>query len=119
MKRKQIQNYFKNFVKDLRSTNPFMWYKQMMKLGGLDNKFSGRPEIESLKGVSDKECAEAIAQSFASICQEYSCLDRSRLPAFLPACRPEQVNEFQVLNKLKRIGKTKSTLPIYLPDSLG
>ena len=75
-------------------------------------------EIESLKGLSDRECAEAVAQSFAAISQEYSPLDRSKLPAFFPAGRPEQVNVFQVINKIRKLGKTKSTLPIDIPDKL-
>ena len=49
---------------------------------------------------------------------EYSPLDREKLPAFLPAGRPEQVNVFQVLDRIKRVGKTKSTLPIDIPDKL-
>ena len=90
----------------------------MKKLGGLDQKNKGGLKIESLEGLSDRQCAEAVAQSSAAVSQQYSKLDRSKLPAFLPAGRPEEVNEFQVMEKIKRIGKTKSTLPIDLPDRL-
>jgi hypothetical protein len=40
------------------------------------------------------------------------------LPSFLPAGKPEEVNVFQVQQKIKQIGKTKSTLPINIPDEL-
>jgi hypothetical protein len=73
---------------------------------------------KELRGLTDAECAEAIGQSFASVSQEYSALDRSQLPAFLPAGRPEEVNVFQVMEKIRKLGKTKSTLPIDIPDKL-
>ena len=90
----------------------------MKKLGRLDQMDRGRLEIECLEGLSDEECAEAIAKNFAEVSQEYSPLDRKKLPAFLPAGRPETVNIFQVKKRIENIGKTKSTLPVDLPDSL-
>ena len=68
--------------------------------------------------MSDKDCAEAIAPSFASVSQEYTPLDRDQLPAFLPAGRPEEVTVFQVMHMIRKLGKNKSTLPIYIPDKL-
>ena len=59
-----------------------------------------------------------MAQSFAAVSQEYDSLDRAKLPSFLPAGRAEEVNVFQVLHQIKKIGKTKSTLPLDLPDRL-
>ena len=118
MKRARIKNFNNEFVKELKTTNPAKWYTMMKRLGGLDQMSRGRLEIESLEGLSDQECAEAIAQSFASVSQEYSPLDRSQLPTFLPAGQPEQVTVFQVMEKIKKLGKTKSTLPIDIPDKL-
>ena len=63
--------------------------------------------ISSLEGLSDKDCAEAIAQSFAAVSQEYRPVDRAQLPAFLPAGRPEEVNVFQVINNIKKIWENK------------
>ena len=45
-------------------------------------------------------------------------MDRAQLPAFLPAGRPEEVNVFQVMANIRKLGKTKSTLPIDIPDRL-
>ena len=78
----------------------------------------GKLVIRSLDGLTDKECAEAVAQSFASVSQEYSPVDRAKLPSFLPAGRPDEVTVFQVVNSIKKLGKTKSTLPIDIPDRL-
>jgi hypothetical protein len=90
----------------------------MKKLGGLDQMSGKELEIESLKGMTNQESAEAVAEAFAAVSQQYSPLDRNCLPAFLPAGKPEQVNEFQVMEKIKKLGKTKSTLPIDIPDQL-
>ena len=84
----------------------------------MDQMSRGRLTIKSLEGLSDKDCAEAIAQSFAYVSQEYTPVDRAQLPAFLPAGRPEEVNVFQVIKNIKKLGKTKSTLPIDIPDRL-
>ena len=93
----------------IKSTNPGKWYTMMKRLGGLDQMSRGKLEISSLEGLSDKECAEAVAQSFASVSQEYSPLNRSELPSFLPAGRPEEVNVFQVINSIKKLGRIYST----------
>ena len=118
LKRRQIKTFHKKFVQDLKVTSPGKWYMMMKKLGGLDQMNTEKIEVKSLRGLSDKESAAAVAQSFAAVSQEYSPLDREQLPAFLPAGRPEQVGVFQVLDRIKKLGKTKSTLPIDLPDKL-
>ena len=118
MKRHQIKNFHKKFVQDLKTTNPAKWFQKIKQLGGLDQSNRGRLKIRELAGLSDKDCAESVAQSFAATSQEYSRLDRTKLPTFLPAGRPEEVNIFQVQENIKKVGKTKSTLPIDLPDTL-
>ena len=52
------------------------------------------------------------------VSQEYSVLDWAQLPAFLPSGRPVEVNIFHVIDKIRKLGKTKSTLPNYIPDTL-
>ena len=79
----------------------------MKRLGGLDQMNRGRLEIKSLKGLTDKECVEEIARSFASVSQEYSALDRTMLPSFLPAGQPEQVTVFEVIENIKKLGKNQ------------
>ena len=105
-------------VEELKRTDTGKWYSVMKKIVGVYQMTRKKLSIKSLEGLSDRECAEAVAQSFAAVSLEYSPLDRSKLPAFLPGGRPEQVNIFQVMNRIKRIGRTKSTLPIDIPDRL-
>ena len=65
IKRKRIKSYNEKIVEGLQTEAPEKWHKYMKRLGGLEQVNSSRLEIESLKGLSDQECAEAVAQSFA------------------------------------------------------
>ena len=118
LKRTKIVSLRTKMVQELKEADSSKWYSIMRKFGGLDKMTRGKLKIKCLEGLSDRECAEAVAETFASVSLEYSPLDREKLPAFLPAGRPEQVNVFQVYERIRRIGKTKSTLPIDIPDQL-
>ena len=102
----------------MKTSAPSKWHSIMKRMGGLDQSAARRLEVQSLRGLSDQECADTVAESFAAVSLEFEKLDRSRLPAFLPAGMPEQVNVFEVLNAIKTLKKTKSTLPIDIPESL-
>ena len=117
-KRTSTTQYFDKFIHNLKSSNTRKWFQQIKSFGGISSENTGKLQIESLKGLNDQECAEKVAQHFASVSQEYEPVDRMRLPCFLPAEKPPQVNVFQVLTKIKEVKKTKSTLPIDLPDVL-
>ena len=62
LKRKRIKNFNADFITELKTTNPSKWYSMMKRLGGLDQMSRGNMSIKSLEGLSNKECAEAIAQ---------------------------------------------------------
>ena len=75
LKRKRIRNFNADFIRELKTTDPGKWYSMMKRLGGLDQMSRGNMSIKSLEGLSNKQCAEAIAQSFASVSQEYAPVD--------------------------------------------
>ena len=74
--------------------------------------------VESLNGLNDKQCANKIAEHFAKVSQEYSPIAFETLPSFLPSLPPPQVDEMSVCKQLLKIKKTKSTLPIDLPEKI-
>ena len=47
-----------------------------------------------------------------------SPIDFSQLPSYLPALPPPQVEEFDVYMRLTKIKKTRSTLPLDVPDKI-
>ena len=90
----------------------------MKKLGGVDSKVKENVQVESLEGLTDQEAVEPVASSFAAVSQSYKPIDTSQLPSYLPAGRPEEVTLSHVFEKLKTVRKTRSTLPIDLPDQV-
>ena len=118
LKRKTIQKFYKNFVEDLKQTDPSKWYGMTKRIGAVNNMEHGDLIVEELVGVNDDESAELIAEHFASVSQEYLPLDTSALPSFLPAPPPPTISELQVYKRLEKLKKTKSTQPIDLPFKL-
>ena len=76
-------------------------------------------KIKSQAGLSNKECAEEIAQFLSAVSPEYEPINLTKLPSYLPSLPPPQVEEFQVYTKLMGLGNPKSTLPINIPARLG
>ena len=117
-KRKSIKIYYTNFVRNLKETNPGKWYGMAKQIGAVDQKSQGNIQVEALKGLSEKQSAQLIADHFAKISNQYAPIDVAQLPSYLPAQEPPQVDEYQVYLKLKHQKKTKSTLPIDIPENL-
>ena len=90
------------------------------KIGAVDQMTGGDTQVESLFNYNNSECAQKIAQHFAAISNEYEPVDISQLPCYLPALPPPQLEEYEVYERINRIKKTKSTLPIdiHIPDKL-
>ena len=118
MKKLAIRNFYSEFVSEMKLADPSKWYGLAKKIGAVDQMSSGNTEIESLQGLSNAECASLIAEHFAAISNQYHPVDYSKLPSYLPAQRPPKVTEHEVWLRLKRIKKTKSTLPLDIPDKL-
>ena len=88
------------------------------RIGAVDQKSPGNIQVEELKGLSDKQSAQLIAYHFATISKQYDPVDVSQLPSYLPALEPPQLDEHSVYLKLKHQKKTRSTLPIDIPENL-
>ena len=79
---------------------------------------NGDVSFESLQGFNNSQCAAIIAEHFAAISNQYSPIDYTQLPSYLPAARPPQVEEYEVYLRLRKLKKTKSTLPLDIPDKI-
>ena len=88
------------------------------KIGAVEDKDSDEVVVDSLKNLSNKEATNVIAEHFAVVSNEYLPIDKSKLPAYLPAFPPPQLDELTVYQGLIGIKKTKSTLPIDIPEKL-
>ena len=117
-KRKAIKTFYSIFVTELKTTNPGKWYQMAKRIGAVDQMSGGDTVVESLQDYSNKQCAQLIAEYYAKISNEYYPVDTGQLPCYLPAQRPPQVEEHVVYQRLNSLKKTRSTLPIDIPDKL-
>ena len=74
--------------------------------------------VDQLEGLENKTCADIIAQSFATISNEYTPINLDLLPCYLPAQKPPHVEEYAVYEKIKQLKNTKSTFNIDLPNKV-
>jgi hypothetical protein len=118
MKRRTVQNFYSNFVSDLKVSNPAKWYSMAKRLGADHTNTDGNLVVECLQGLDNRQSAEKIAEFFSQISQEYSPLDTSKLPSYLPAPQPLKVDHSDVAKKLFNLKIRKSTQPIDLPSKV-
>ena len=118
LKRKTIKSFHSKFVSELKTTNPGKWYSMAKRLGAVDQMNGGDTIVESLSNLSNFQAAQKIAEHFSAVSNEYSPVDHTQLPSYLPAPAPPQVEEYTVYEKIKYLKKTKSTLPTDIPDKL-
>ena len=78
----------------------------------------GEIKVDELNGLDNKTCANRIADSFASVSNEYSPVNYSSLPCYKPVQQPPKVEEFEVYDKINKLKNTKSTFNIDLPNKV-
>ena len=88
------------------------------RLGAEQSQRKGELSVECLKGFTNQESAEQVAQHFSKISQGYAPLDGTQLPAYLPAAGVLKVTEEDVAERLYRLRCRKSTQPIDIPSKL-
>ena len=116
-KRKAVKTFYASFVSDLKRTDPKRWFGMAKRIGALD-RCNDDISVESLEGLNNKQCAQEIASHYAKISSEFLAVNTTELPCYLPAEQPPQVEEHEVFARLKALKRTRSTLPIDLPDKI-
>ena len=117
-RRRAAKTFYPNFVKDLKETKPGQYYKMAKRIGAVQGQNSGDIRIECLDGLNASEQVEEVARAFSEISCQYDPVNLNLLPAYLPAEKPPQLNVYKVYRKIHGQKKTKSTLPIDLPQNL-
>ena len=118
MKRKSVKQFYQEFVSELKTTNPGKYYQMAKRIGADSQTNDGDIRVESLSGLDNLQAAQKIGEHFARISNEYEPIDKSKLPCYLPAPQPPKVTEYEVYERLRKIKKTKSTLPIDIPERI-
>ena len=112
-----VRNFYQKFVNELKESDPSKWYSIAKRIGtDPNNKTDGSLVVDCLKGLSDSESAEKVAQHFSQISNEYQPLDTLQLPSYLPACGVLTVDQKTVIDRLLKLKIRKSTQPCDLPS---
>ena len=88
------------------------------RIGAIENQSRGDLNIASLDGIEPQMQVETVAKSFSEISCQYDPVNLHLLPAYLPAEEAPQLQVYNVWRNIKYQKKTKSTLPIDIPDVL-
>ena len=95
-KRKVVKSFYSKFVNELKVSDPGKWYQMAKRVGAVDQMNGQNTIVEELVGLSNQQSADAIAQHFAAVSNEYLPLNPNYLPSYLPAGKPPQVDEYSV-----------------------
>ena len=114
LKKNRISTYYSKIFDEVRNTNPAYWYSLAKKIR-LKNDLNEQITIDCLEGLPVNSVPDRIAEHFASISQEYDAISPDQLPSLLPAQPPPVLQDYQVYTELKKMKKTKSTLPTDIP----
>ena len=93
-------SYYSNIVEDLKNSAPGQWYSKLKRMSSHDQLKSEDVTVEAISHLANKNQAEAIADNFSKISNEYQPLNASQInlesctvhtPA--PVVEPHQVYE--------------------------
>ena len=89
-------------MSDLKTTNPAKWYSMAKRLGAESSK-NDELAVECLSGLDNQQSAEKVAEYLSQVSQEYSPLDTTMLPAYLPAPQLQKLDEGDVAERIYRL----------------
>ena len=111
------EKYYENTVADLKTSNPGKWYSKVKRMSGQNDNHNQEICVEELIGMSNKEQAEAIAQHYSSISNQFEEVQKDKfLPYFDTFLDPPpKVEPLQVYKAIQRMNKKAATVPNDIP----
>ena len=113
-------SYYCNIVKDLKSSAPGQWYSKLKRMSSHDQTKSEEVQVEEISHLSNQDQAEAIADNFSKISNEYQPLttsdidlETSNVLTPVPVIEAHQVYEY-----LRKIKTNVSTVKGDIPASI-
>ena len=102
------RRYYKNIIKDLKTSNVSQWYSKLKRLCSYDQEKREPVVVESIKHLSNQDQAGVIADKFARVSQEYEPLKNEdvEIPLFdekdIPVFSPKDDQRYLEKVKLKK-----------------
>ena len=118
--RQAKSNYYNNIVEDLKTSAPGQWYSKLKRMSSHDQTRTEEVSVDEISHLSNEDQAEAIADNFSKISNEYEPLnasdinlESSKVDTPVPVLQPHQVYEY-----LKKIRTKASTVKDDVPASI-
>ena len=117
--KQEKKKFFKKMVRQVREANPSQWYSLLKRIGNYDQEKSNEFQISEICHLSDQDQAEAIADSFNSITQEYQEVSKDdiKIPEFSADTIPN-FSPWQVRSYMEKIKTNKATIPGDIPAKI-
>ena len=113
---KAKRNFKTKMIDDVMTARNSQWYSKLKRISNYDQTKSEILQVDEISHLSDQEQAEAIADSFSAISNEYEPVNRSKIkvPSFSASTVP-QFTPAQVRKYLESIKTNKATAPGDIP----
>ena len=111
--------FYKNMIDQVKESDPSRWYSMLKRISNYDKDKMEELKVEEINHLSDSEQAEAIAESFNKISQEYTEVkeDNIAMPEIHPGTTP-RFTPLQIKYYLDKVKTNKSTLPGDIPAKI-
>jgi hypothetical protein len=106
----------KRMIDDVMQAKSGQWYSKLKRITNFDQSKSEVTQVDEINHLSDQDQAEAIADSFSAISNEYQPVSREdiKIPSFsssdIPQFEPHQIRKY-----LQNIKVNKATAPGDIP----
>ena len=106
-------------IDDVMTARDSQWYSKLKRITNYGQTKSDLVQVDEISHLSDKEQAEAIADSFSAISNEYEPVNKDaiNIPPFQNSDIP-QLKPYQVRKHLEKIKTNKSTAPGDIPAKI-
>ena len=106
-------------IDDVMTTGESQWYSALKRITNYGQEKSEHLRVEEISHLSDKQQAEAIADSFSAISNEYEPVNKDaiKIPPFHSSDIP-QIKPYKVRKYLEKIKTNKSTAPGDIPAKI-
>ena len=106
-------------IDDVMEAKSGQWYSKLKRITNFDQTKTDKLQVDEISHLSDKDQAEAIADSFSAISNEYEPVkkDDIKIPPFSSSDIP-QIKTCQVRKYLQNIKTNKSTAPGDIPAKI-
>ena len=106
-------------IDDVITVRDGQWYSKLKRISNYDKAKSEQLQVDEINHMTDQEKAEAIADSFSAISNEYKPVNKDEIdiPKFTKSSIPK-IKPFEVRNHLLKLKTNKSTAPGDIPAKI-